>query len=289
MFVVAGVTGKSGSVVAERLLSSGKKVRVLVRDAEKGKPWAAKGAEVAIVKTFEDAAALTAGLRGAEGAYLLSPPDLTAKDFRTERRPMYDAMAKAIDDSGVAHVVFLSSVGAQHDLGTGPVVTLHDAEKRLAQTNAKLTFIRAAYLLENFGAVAGATKAGKLPSFLPADFRFPVVTTRDIGLTAAKALLEGPSATKTDVIELAGERDVNAKEVAEIFAKKLGHAVTVEEHPFDAVVPTFTSFGISPHIAGLYREMYEGMLDGRIAWEEGGHTRRMRGDTDLASVLGAMV
>jgi uncharacterized protein YbjT (DUF2867 family) len=202
---------------------------------------------------------------------------------------MFDAMAKAIDDSGVAHVVFLSSVGAQHDVGTGPIVTLHDAEKRLAKTNAKLTFVRAAYFLENFGSVAGATKAGKLPSFLPADFRFPVVATRDIGLTAAKALLEGPPAAKTEVIELSGQRDVNAKEVAEIFAKKLGHAVTVEEHPIAAVVPTFSSFGVSTPVAELYREMYEGMLDGKVAWEEGGHTRRVRGDTDLAAVLGAMV
>lgn len=289
MFVVAGVTGKSGSVVAEKLLSAGKKVRVLVRDAEKGAPWAAKGAEVAVVKTLADAAALTQALRGAEGAYLLSPPDIQTKDFRAERRPWFDAIAKAIDESGVAHVVFLSSVGAQHESGTGPIVTLHDAEERLVKTGAKLTFIRAAYFLENFGAVAAATKAGKLPSFLPAELRIPVVATRDIGLTAAKALLEGPPANHVDVIELAGQRDLTAKEIAEIFAKKVGHEVVVEEHPLDAVVPTFTSFGISAHIGELYREMYDGILNGKVAWETSGGTRLVRGDTDPSSVLGAMV
>lgn len=289
MFVVAGVSGKSGSVVAEKLLSSGKKVRVLVRDAEKGRPWAAKGAEIAIVPTFDDAPALTAALRGADGAYLISPPDTQAKDFRAERRVTFDAMARAIDDSGIAHVVLLSSIGAQSESGTGPIITLHDGEARLAKTKAKLTFLRAAYFLENFGAVAAAAKAGKLPSFLPADFRFPVVTTNDIGQLAAKVLLEGPPAAKTDVVELAGQRDLTTKEIAAIFAKKVGHDVAVEEHPTEAVVPVFTSFGISAHIAGLYREMYDGMLSGKVAWDSSGTTRLVRGDTDPAAVIDRLV
>lgn len=293
MFVVAGVSGRSGAVVAEQLLAAGKKVRVLVRAAEKGAPWSAKGAEVAIVKSLDDAAALTealrVGTRPAEGVYLLSPPDPQAEDFRAERRVTFEAIAKAIDDSGVGHVVLLSSIGAQHEAGTGPIATLHDAEARLAKTKAKLTFVRAGYFLENFDATAAATKAGKLPSFLPADLRFPVVTTRDIGVVAAKALLEGPPAKDVDVIELAGPRDLTTREIAAIFAKKVGHDVAVEEHPLDAVVPTFTSFGLSAHIAGLYAEMYDGIRKGKVTFEGGVHTRLVRGDTDPATVIDRMI
>ncbi|MDW8338606.1 MAG: hypothetical protein RMM28_05665, partial [Thermoleophilia bacterium] len=36
MFVIAGASGKTGKVVAETLLSQGKKVRVVVRDGAKG-------------------------------------------------------------------------------------------------------------------------------------------------------------------------------------------------------------------------------------------------------------
>ena len=46
MFVVTGVSGNTGSVVADRLLAAGAKVRVVVRSAEKGEPWKARGAEV---------------------------------------------------------------------------------------------------------------------------------------------------------------------------------------------------------------------------------------------------
>ncbi|MDF2694850.1 MAG: hypothetical protein K0S65_3233, partial [Labilithrix sp.] len=112
MFVVAGVTGKTGAVVADTLLAAGKKVRVLVRDAGKGAPWKAKGAEVHVVGSLDDEAAVAAALEGAEGAYLLSPPDTRAKDFLAERRTTLDAIAAAVDRARVPHVVFLSSVGA---------------------------------------------------------------------------------------------------------------------------------------------------------------------------------
>src|SRR5262245_3741627 len=84
MFVIAGVSGNTGSVVANTLLEAKKPVRVIVRDAAKGEPWKAKGAEVAIA-SVEDRAAFARALAGAEGAYLLLPPngfgdtDLAAK------------------------------------------------------------------------------------------------------------------------------------------------------------------------------------------------------------------
>ena len=48
MYVVAGVSGNTGSVVADTLLAQKLPVRVVVRDEAKGAPWKAKGAEVAI-------------------------------------------------------------------------------------------------------------------------------------------------------------------------------------------------------------------------------------------------
>jgi len=48
MFIIAGVTGHVGSVVAEKLLAKGQKIRVLVRDAGKAAAWSKKGAEVSV-------------------------------------------------------------------------------------------------------------------------------------------------------------------------------------------------------------------------------------------------
>src|SRR5262249_48241235 len=145
------VSGKTGAVAADTLIAAGKKVRVIVRDAAKGEAWKARGAEVAVA-TLDDTKALARALEGAEGAYLLSPPDMGSNDFIAERKKTIDSIADAIDAARIPHVVFLSSVGAQHDSGVGIVATVAYAERRLAKTSAKTTFIRAAFFLENWGA-----------------------------------------------------------------------------------------------------------------------------------------
>src|SRR5690242_13128312 len=120
MFVVAGVTGHVGSVVAEQLLARGQKVKVIVRDAAKGAAWSRKGAEVA-VGSLEDAASITAALRGASGFFTLLPPNFQAADFYGAQRKTADSIAAAVKESGVPHVVLLSSIGADLSDGTGPI------------------------------------------------------------------------------------------------------------------------------------------------------------------------
>lgn len=286
MFVIAGVTGNTGSVVADALLAEGASVRVVVRDAAKGEAFRARGAEVAVAD-LDDAAALSEALRGAAGAYLLSPPDAGAEDFLARRRKTVDAIASAIEASGVPHVVFLSSVGAQHDDGTGIIRSVRYAEQRLARTPAKLTFVRAAYFVENWAGVLGAAAAGKLPTFLPPDLVIPMVSTQDIGAEVARALREGPRG-KVDVIELAGPRDVSARDVAGALSRLLGRPVEPEGAPLAAVVPAFTSFGMSPGVAEQFRAMYQGIADGTVAWE-GGAARHVRGAVELDQALAPLL
>ena len=57
MFVVVGATGHTGSVVAEKLLAKGEKVRVVGRDERKLEQFRQKGAE-AFVGDATDASAM---------------------------------------------------------------------------------------------------------------------------------------------------------------------------------------------------------------------------------------
>ncbi|MDH4237242.1 MAG: NAD(P)H-binding protein, partial [Nitrospira sp.] len=66
MFVVVGATGHTGSVVVEALLHKKQYVRVVVRSADKGAPWKAKGADVAVA-SLDDVAALANAFEGAVG------------------------------------------------------------------------------------------------------------------------------------------------------------------------------------------------------------------------------
>ena len=265
MFAVAGVTGNTGSVVADTLLAKGKKVRVIVRDAKKGESWKAKGAEVALAD-IDDSASLAKALTGTDGAFLLSPPDFGAKDFLAERRKTVDSIASAIDASHVPFVVFLSSYGSQHETGTGLIRTTAYAEQRLAKTSAKLAFVRAGYFMENWASVLEAAKGGVLPTFLNPEQTIPMVATKDIGATAANALLEGTSG----VIELAGPRDYTANEIGKVLEGVTGKKITVQAAPIEAVVPALTGLGASQNIAELYREMIEGIANGKVEYERNG-------------------
>ena len=283
MYAITGVTGNTGAVVAETLLAAGKPVRVIVRDAAKGAPWRARGAEVAVA-AIEDTAALTAAFRGAAGAYVLLPPRPTSADPVGENRAATASIAAAARAAKLPHAVLLSSVGAQQPDGTGPIKTLHHAEHALAEVTA-LTAVRAAYFMENWAGALGALPQGILPTFVPKAFVFPMVATRDIGRTAAGALVEGGHGKR--VLELAGPRDTSAEDVAAVLATLTGKPVTATDAPLDAVVPTFTSFGMSAAVAELYREMYAGIIAGRVAWE--GPGAPTRGATTIDEVLAGLL
>lgn len=287
MYAITGVTGHTGSVVAETLLASGKQVRVVVRDAAKGDAWKARGAEVAIAD-LDDSATLARAFAGTEGVYVLLPPNPTATDPLGAQARLTRSIAQAVRTANVPHVVLLSSVGAQHADGTGPIRALHVAERELAATGAGLTAVRAAYFQENWGASLGTLATGTIYAFLPTDLSFPQVATVDIGKTAAAALVEGAARGQTRIIELSGPRDVSGDDVGRALSAITGSAVTVQAAPLDAVVPTFTSFGLSAPVAELYREMYAGIISGRVAWERG-TARAVRGGASIDDTLRTLV
>ena len=216
-FSISGVTGHTGKVAAETLLAWGHRVRVVVRDAAKGADWAARGAEVAVAE-ITDVAAFAAAMRGTDGAYVLLPPNFASGDFRGWQAQVGAALVAAVEASGVPHVVLLSSVGAQHADGTGPIKGLHPVEAGLARlTGTGATFVRAAYFMENLLGNLGMLEQGLYPSFTAANLAWPMIATRDIGEVAASVLVEGaPTPGSPRIVELGGASRSSADVAAEI-------------------------------------------------------------------------
>jgi uncharacterized protein YbjT (DUF2867 family) len=72
MYVILGASGNTGSIVADSLLSKGKKLRVLGREPGRLQHFVRKGAE-AFTANMSDSAALTKAFSCACASYLMLP------------------------------------------------------------------------------------------------------------------------------------------------------------------------------------------------------------------------
>jgi uncharacterized protein YbjT (DUF2867 family) len=283
MYAVAGISGRTGSIVAESLLRAGKPVRVIVRDETKGAVWRSRRAEVAVA-SLDDPESLARALAGVEGAYLISPQDPRSMDPISDGWRIADAIARAVRDSRLPHLVLLSSLTAPCAEGTGISLTLHAAEERLADAPARITFLRAPYFLDNWLPVLGAAAGGKLPTFIRPERVIPMVATRDVGTAAARALLEGPPAGGRDVIALSGPEDYCPSDLAAALTRLLGRSVQPELLPLDAVVPLMTGVGASAAFAEQLRLLYQ-HIDEHPLTAGGDGVRSLRGAVDAETFL----
>ncbi|MBS0154852.1 MAG: NmrA family NAD(P)-binding protein [Nitrospira sp.] len=285
MFVVIGATGNTGSAVVDTLLSKKQPVRVVVRSADKGAGWKAKGADVAVA-SLDDVSALSKAFEGATGVYLMVPPNYGATAWLADQRARMDRAAEAVKKSGVQHVVFLSSVGGHIAGGTGPIRAASYGEQALGRTAKRLTILRPSYFMENWAPVIGAAKAeGVLPTFIAPQAKIPMTSTKDIGRIGAEHLMAGGSAKQ--IVEMAGPEDYSPNHVAAALGQLLGKPVTAQHVPLSAVVPTFKSFGFSDEAAKLFEEMYTSFSTGAIGYET--PDKLVRGTVTLSEALRGMV
>jgi uncharacterized protein YbjT (DUF2867 family) len=278
MYAIAGVSGKTGSAVAARLLAAGEQVRVIVRRADAGDDWQAKGADVAVAD-LGDAASVTAALRGANAAYLLNPPSYEDENPVGRATVIGKAFAHAIDASGIERAVVLSAVSAHLSAGNGIIATNNALEQALAGVRTPTASVRAQYFFENWGVVLQPVReAGMLPSFLgPADHRFPMVAVADIA-DEIVTLLREPLWQGRRIVELSSF-DASPAEVAQALSSALGKAVDPLIVPRDQWSGILAGNGFSPATVSAFVEMYDGINAGIVAPEAG--RENVRGRTSL--------
>src|SRR5580698_2358408 len=112
MFVITGITGQVGGEVARNLLAAKQSVRGVVRDLSKGEVWTQLGCNL-VGADISDAAGLAAAFEGAEGVFVLVPPNFDpSPDFR-EARATAETLRSALTAALPKRIVYLSTIGAQ--------------------------------------------------------------------------------------------------------------------------------------------------------------------------------
>ena len=284
MYAVTGITGQIGGVIGHTLIAAKQPVRAVVRDAGKGQAWANRGCEVALA-TIEDASALAAAFQGAEGVFVLVPPNFDPLPGFPEARAIGATLQSALTAARPARVVYLSTIGAQASQNN--LLTQHSIiEKAIGDLPIPIVFLRPAWFMENSSwDVAPARAQGIIPSFLqPLDKPVPMVATADIGKVAADLLQQTWDGHR--IVELEGPRRVTPNDVAATFTILLDKPVQMEAVPRESWETVFRSQGMKNPLPRI--RMLDGFNEGWIEFESE-EAGSQKGSTSLESVLKSLI
>jgi uncharacterized protein YbjT (DUF2867 family) len=250
MYIITGASGNTGGRIAEKLLSEGKKVRVIGRSADKLKLLTDKGAELA-VGDISNSAFLENAFEGGTALYAMIPPNMTAVNFRKYQNAVSDLYLNAIMKSGIKNIVVLSSIGAHLTQSAGVVQGLYDFEQKLNKFESlNCIYLRAGYFMENLFASMGMIKSmGIFGTPLEPDAKIPNVATKDIADKASELLLNLNFSGKV-IQYVLGPRDVTPAEQARIIGKAIGKPdLPYVQFPYEDAEKAMTGMGLSPDVA----------------------------------------
>jgi uncharacterized protein YbjT (DUF2867 family) len=265
MYAITGASGNTGRIVVEQLLAARRKVRAIGRSPERLRVFAAKGAEP-FIADLSDARSLARAFAGAEGVYLMIPPKPQSNNPLGEQAQISDAIASALITAGVKCAVTLSSIGADKASGTGPMVGLHDFEEKLNRiAGLKVLHLRAGFFMENtLVQVPIIQQTGTAAGTLRTDLKIPMIAARDIGVAAARAMIQADFSGHT-TRELLGHRDLTMPEAASIIGRAIGKSDLTYVHiPNAEVRASLLEMGGSEQFADLVLEMSNAMNAGHL-------------------------
>jgi uncharacterized protein YbjT (DUF2867 family) len=256
--------GHVGSAVTDFLLGLGSDIHVklLARRRFTIKDFAARGAEVAI-GSLDDADYLTKATQDVDALFWVTPPAYGSDNFRAFQNRVGQAAASAIRVNQIPRVVNLSSIGAQHGSGMGPVNGLHDVEELLDDAAANIVHLRPGFFFENLLRQRDRIrKTSRISMPISGSRRLPMIAARDVGRAAAERLANR-NWTGRNVRELHGAADLSYDEVAKILSDGLGRKITYVQCSRDEARHAILESGVSENVADLMLELYEAADTGR--------------------------
>jgi uncharacterized protein YbjT (DUF2867 family) len=282
MYVVGGVTGHTGSLVAQNLLERGEHVRAIVRNRGQIYQWKDRGAEV-VVADFNDAQALSFVLEGAKGAYLLTPQSVYDLNPLKKWAFQNQSIVSAIKSTGLKNTVFLSSMGAHLGSHTGLAQALHDAEQKFEKAQIPVTILRAAYFYENWiPTIDAINEKSVLPTFLNPKSSIPMVSVKDVAAVVVDLLLNPVESHR--VVELAGPKDYSAQDIIDILEQILGKQLDLLPFSKGGWEEVWGELELPDEMNDLLNETYVGLNKHKIIFS-GKNVEFRRGTVTLEEVL----
>jgi NAD(P)H dehydrogenase (quinone) len=283
MYAVTGITGKVGAAVARSLLAADQPVRAVIRDHGKGTAWARLGCDIALAD-LGDTGALTTAFAATAGVFAMLPPVFDPAPGFPEAKRYINSLSAALARAKPAKVVVLSTIGADSP-HPNLLNVLGQLEEGLGSLPVPVTFLRAAWFMENAAWDIASAKSGLIQSYLqPLDRAVPMVSTEDVGRAAAALLRERWEGKR--VVELESAQRVSPDALAAAFAKALGTPVRAEAVPRDRWESIFRAQGMNNPTPRV--QMIDGFNAGWIDFpDRGAHARK--GSIDINQAIATLL
>lgn len=273
--VVTGSLGNIGKPLTTELVEKGHTVTVISSKSEKQTDIEALGA-IAAIGSLEDVDFLMPTF------FAMVPPNYTAPDPREYYRKLGNNYAQAIQQSGVKHVVHLSSFGAHLDHGTGFILGAHDVEGILnALPDVAVTHLRPTYFYYNlYNYVDMIKEAGFIGANYGGDDKIVMVAPSDIAAAAAEELETPANASK---VRYVASDEQTANEIARVLGAAIGKTdlkwiTFTDEQMQDALEKK----GMPPQIAANWVELGDSIHSGALREDYDLHKPVAMGKVKLA-------
>ncbi|MDN7425882.1 NAD(P)H-binding protein [Burkholderia sp. AU45388] len=290
MFVIFGASGNVGLSTVTALRNAGHSVRAVLRDARHRERFVQLGCDVAIAG-LADANAIAAAIDGAQAVQLLCPAPAVDPDPAATMTRTIDAATAALAANPPPALLALSDYGAELEGNTGITRLFRDFEARLKTIPTQLTLLRSAEHLQNWArALPVALGTGVLPSFHhPVGKVFPTVWAPDVGVVAARLLLDAPEGgSGPRIVSVEGPRRVSVTAIADTLGAVARRAIVAHALPRDTWSATLLRAGLSERHAQLIVDLYDVHNAGRID-VEADVSERVYGTTTLEEALAVLV
>ncbi|MFI8565454.1 SDR family oxidoreductase [Rhodococcus sp. NPDC078407] len=241
MITVTSAAGGVGRLLVRQLAAQNAPVRAVVKNESQAATTRRDGATEVVVGDLRSTETLDTAMSGADVIYHAAPTQVI------DERPIIEHLIASAPSKGLKHIVFHSVIHPNlHQL------THHHqkdiAEGLLRESGFPTTILRPSHYMQNYLEVWEFLQAGVMPYPVSPDSVMGVVDLADVAEAAAKVLIDpSPHTGKTYDLSTV---ELTRHQMAEIWARVLGHPVTAIRIPPSALTNSLDALPAIPAVIG---------------------------------------